>query len=241
MQAAAHLRWLYDRGYPSSASVKLVGDRHRLSREERQVLQRGVCSARDAERRRVRLLGPADLAHRTIAVDGHNVVLTIANYIAGVRVFEADDGLVRDIGILHGRLHDGQLMTRTLDLVVDAVAGIPAVSWHIVFDAPVSHSRDHATYLRWRLDREILGAVIPTDTRATAEVTVEVVASADRAIQEDPAEVIVTSDSALIDSCERPVFDLAHLILDRAFAADLDSFAGTDRGTTPSRPPGTAG
>ena len=219
LEAAIHLRWLYDRGYPSTASVKLVGDRHRLSREERQILQRGVCSANDASRRRARLVPADNLAGRSVVVDGHNVVLTVANYMAGVRVFEADDGLVRDIGILHGRLHDGPLMTRTLDLVASTVSMINAGSWHVVFDAPISHSRDHAGYLRQRLEAGAPGSRAPA-------VTVEVVASGDRAVQENPADVIVTSDSALIDSSDRPVFDLAHLILDREFEAELDSFGG---------------
>jgi hypothetical protein len=146
----------------------------------------------------------------------------VANYIAGVRVFEADDGLIRDIGILHGRLHDGPLMTHTLDLVADTVAGIEAASWHIVFDAPISHSRDHAAYLRRRLEAQVRD----TDKNADRCVTIDVVASGDRAVQDSPAEVMITSDSALIDSSDRPVFDLARLILDRTFDPDLDSFAG---------------
>jgi hypothetical protein len=54
LAAARDYRWLLDRGYPQSASLKLVGDRYRLERDERLVLFRGVfAGAASASRRSI--------------------------------------------------------------------------------------------------------------------------------------------------------------------------------------------
>lgn len=212
LRAAHDLRWLSDRGYPQTASVKLVGDRWRLDRAQRQMLFRGVSAGADAAARRSRLADRAVVAGSVLGVDGHNVVLTLANYIAGVPVFEADDGLVRDIGALHGRVRNEALMRRCLDLLCGALTSLSPDRCLVVFDAPVSHSRDHAALVSARLAE--------TDVMGRAEA----VPSGDQALKNSDITVVATSDSALIDAMDGPVFDLARHILESEFAAVLPSF-----------------
>ena len=42
--AAGEYKWMLSKGYPQKASLKLVGDKHMLAGEMRQVLYRGICS-----------------------------------------------------------------------------------------------------------------------------------------------------------------------------------------------------
>ncbi len=207
--AAVHLRWLFDHGYPRIASIKIVGDRHRLSKADRQMLYRGVASSQAAERRRALITLPGSTAVDSLGVDGHNVVLTIANYISGIPVFEADDGIIRDIGALHGRIHDRDVMERSLLLTADALLRLNTAQLTIVFDAPVSHSRNHAAYLESKL-------------KTGAEV--KVVPSGDRALKDSDISFIATSDSALIDAVGVPVIDLARYVLEKEFRPVFNTF-----------------
>ncbi|MDF1568447.1 MAG: DUF434 domain-containing protein [Spirochaetaceae bacterium] len=209
-QASSDLRWLYDRGYSRSASVKLVGDRYQLDRKDRLLLFRGVSSTAASSRRNQLIVGPSALKGHSLAVDGHNVLLTVANYIAGIPVFEADDGIIRDIGALHGRVHAEAVMRRSLDLVSETLKSLDQTSLFIAFDSPVSHSRDHAGYLRERT--------------AMRSITIAVTPSGDKAIRERNLEFVATSDSALIETLGRGVLDLARLILEKTFDVKWESF-----------------
>ncbi len=215
LEAAGHLRWLFDRGYPQTASVKLVGDRHRIDRAGRQILSRGVSATQEARRRSRMILPLGQGGIGRLGIDGHNVILTVANYIAGVPVFEADDGLIRDIGALHGRLHDEDLMLRSLDLAARVLSSTGADSFFVVFDDPLSHSRDHAGFFRARLDSAGLKAEVltaPSGDRALMDASINA-----------EIEAIATSDSALIDTLGLPVIDLARLVLDKEFGPKFDS------------------
>ena len=217
LKAAADLRWLFNRGYPQTASIKIVGDRHRLSKAERQMLYRGVASSDAAARRRNLIARPGNAAGGSLGVDGHNVVLTIANYISGIPVFEADDGIIRDIGALHGRIHDRDVMERSLNLTADTLLRLDTAELSIVFDAPISHSRDHAVYLESKLR-----ASSGTGTGIRADMSV--VPSGDRALKDADIDYIATSDSALIDAVGIPVIDLARFVLEEEFHPVFDTF-----------------
>ena len=190
--------------------MKLVGDRHQLDRQERLLLFRGVSSTAASSRRNQLIVGPRALKGHSLAVDGHNVLLTVANYIVGIPVFEADDGIIRDIGALHGRVHDEVVMKRSLNLVAETLKSLDTTSLFMAFDSPVSHSRDHAGYLRERMGLQ--------------PITIVVAPSGDKAIRERNLEFVSTSDSALIETLGRGVLDLARLILEKTFDVKWESF-----------------
>lgn len=203
---------LLDRGYPEAASNTLVGDRYRLTREERHILFRGVSPTAVGAARRRRLVAAPSQGAR-IGIDGHNVVLTVANYLRGVAVFVADDGLVRDIGGIHGRLHDAGLMERAIGLVADALRELSADEIVVCLDRPLSHSADHAA-----LFSELLGRGRPPDDR----LRVVVADSADAELVRRAPTIIATSDSGLIDRVGATVWDLARAVLQRWFFPTLE-------------------
>lgn len=214
IQAVADYRWLLDRGYPDHGSIKLVGDRHRLSGTERGVLYRGVFGRSDSDRRRARLVRPIEGG--SLVVDGHNVLFTVRNYLAGRPVVTATDGFVRDIGGTRSRLpHDGRF-DRLATLVCAALRSMPWREITVLLDEPLPWSREHAALIEetWRLQCAEHGGD-PSALSARTE------ASVDATVARTVGGAVATSDTAIIDRCPAGVFDLGGHILRVVLSATL--------------------
>lgn len=186
-----------------------MGDRYRLSREDRYRLYRSVSPEETALLRSQQVVSPSALkTDDVLGIDAYNVVLTVANYLRGIPVFDTDDGVIRDIGGVHGRLHDQELMHRAIDLVASAIRHLPNRSGVACFDEPLSHSRDHAQRLRQQLP---------------AGWSVRLDRSADAALSAIAPTVVATSDSVVIDHHGDRICDLARWVLERNFG--LASFS----------------
>jgi hypothetical protein len=84
--ACRDYQYLLDRGYPETGSVKLVGDRYRLAKNDRNILYRGVSSNQTSQIRREKLVHGIS-GDVVLLIDGHNVLFTIVNYLTGHPVF----------------------------------------------------------------------------------------------------------------------------------------------------------
>ncbi len=96
-EAAADFRYLLNRGYPREACLALVGNRYNLPRAARQLLHRGVFAGEVSRSRKKKLRRLADLAGQPLALDGHNVLITLESAIKGRELVAADDGFIRDV------------------------------------------------------------------------------------------------------------------------------------------------
>ncbi|MDA8425567.1 MAG: DUF434 domain-containing protein [Treponema sp.] len=214
-EAARDYRWLLDRRYPGAAALKLVGDRLRLSREERLVLFRGVAAAEPSRRRRALIV--ASVRGRELFVDGHNQVFTVMHYLGGRPLFLGSDGLLRDAGGSHGRIADREAFGRALSLLCAGVAEARPGRVLAYFDEPITESERHAAAFA----AELRG--LGVDTVASVE------RSADPPVKRTPpGSAAASSDSAIADSLvfryaglsppESPaVFDAARFALELAF------------------------
>lgn len=213
LSAARDYRLLLDRGYPTAACLKLVGDRWALDKAARTVLFRGILpeslSAAIAARL-VRALPPG----ARLAVDGYNVLFTLTNYRRGHPLFLGTDGLVRDAGGAHGRIQDPGLFLECARAAMERLADLGVAYAELYLDAPVSGSGTHAAALR--------------DLLARAGVTgrVELAASADGPVRDFEGGAAgraqgfaATSDSAVAIAARSPVFDLARDILETRYGA----------------------
>ncbi|HZE21698.1 MAG TPA: DUF434 domain-containing protein, partial [Desulfobaccales bacterium] len=97
-EAAADFRLLLARGYPRRATLTLVGNRYGLDHTARQLLHRGVFAPEVAGARRARLRRLADLPGLPLAVDGHNVLITLECATRNLPLVAGDDGWIRDVG-----------------------------------------------------------------------------------------------------------------------------------------------
>ena len=76
-EAATDFRFLLARGYPRQAALGLVGNRYGLDEIARRLLHRGVFAPLVAAARRAKLRRLRDLPGHPLALDGHNVLITL--------------------------------------------------------------------------------------------------------------------------------------------------------------------
>jgi hypothetical protein len=189
-EAVEDLSWLLSRDYPVEASLKVVGDRYRLTARQRKAVQRCSCSdacraGRVSRRVRVEALAGADLS-----IDGFNCIIVTESVLSGAPVFRGRDGALRDLAGVHGTWHqlgvtDASLRALTR-VLVEARAG--SVRW--LLDRPVSNSG--------RL-RELL---LSLGRDEGIEWTVEIVDDPDRVLLACGG-VVATADARILDGCAR--------------------------------------
>ena len=202
-EACSTYRLLREKGYPEKATLKLVGDRHRLSRIQRNCLFRGVVDGATAERRRLKLT-PLDATRgQPLALDWYNVLITIESYFRGHVLYVADDGVVRDSSETHGSYRTGQDTPRAVEEIIAEVERLEPSRVDAFLDMPIAFSGLMAETLR----RRLAGLPGPVD--------VSLAASADFPLKAATG-IVATSDSALLEACPR-VLDLAAAVLAARF------------------------
>ena len=198
-EAAADFRFLLARGYPRKAALALVGNRYGLDEIARRLLHRGVFAPKVGAARRAKLRLLRDLAGQPLALDGHNVLITLECAGKGLPLVAADDGFIRDVGEVSRAFRVSEATDRVLAQVADYLADQGAGPVEVFYDAPLSRSGELA-----RRTQEIFASRgIPA--QATAVPVPE------RLLSDFPG-AIATSDTALIDGHET-VVDLAGEII----------------------------
>ncbi len=198
-------RYLLNRDYPEKASLKLVGDRYRLTKLERNCLFRGIVKSRIAGERKKKIVRIKNLAHQPMGIDWYNVLITVESYLKGVPIFLSDDGLVRDSAGIHGSYRRSKVTERAISEIWQAILRLAPSRVDVYLDSPVSHSGEMANRLRERLQR--IGV---------KNFNVEIIQSADYPLKSYEGTV-ASSDSVILDNAER-IFDLSRYVLKRAFS-----------------------
>ena len=194
-KAAKDFRYLLNRGYPRKGSLELVGNRYDLTFDERHLLHRGVFSNIDSEARHQRVVSPRAIRNEDLAIDGHNVLITVEAGLSGRPLILADDGFVRDISGLSGSFKKTEMTEKAIRLIVTFLRKWKPRHTLFLFDAPISKSGILAQELRTLLKKEGLpGDALAVKVPETILIGFQ--------------GVIATSDTAIIDRSKR-VIDLA--------------------------------
>ncbi len=211
-EAAADFRFLLARGYPRKNALALVGNRYALRHTARQLLHRGVFAPLLAAARRAKLKLWRDLPGQPLAVDGHNVLITLECALQDLPLVAADDGFIRDVGQVSRAYKPSRRTDRALELLADFLAEEPPKALRIFYDAPLSRSGELA-----RRTLEIFtGRGLPAQAAAVPVPEQELAAA---------SGPIATSDTALLDL--RPlVVDLAGEIIREQGMGELIRLGG---------------
>ncbi len=205
-EAANDSRFLLNHEYPRKATLELVGNRYGLTSNERHLLHRGVFSYSDSRSRRKKKITAREVRNKNLAIDGHNVLITIEAGLSGRPLIFGDDGFIRDISGLSGSFKKTETTEKAIQFIINAIKNIKPRKTLILFDAPISMSGKLAQEVRRQLKREkLLGD-------ATAVKVPE------RILIGFPG-VVATSDTAIIDQSEK-VLDLAGHILKKKTKLD---------------------
>ena len=211
--ATAELSWLKGRGYPSRASLKLVGDRHALRDRQRMALQRCAASAEECRLRDDKRLEVEALEGETVIIDGYNVILTLEAALSGGILLLARDGVLRDLASLSAHYRRLAVTRPAVKLLVQALAKRKVAGAECLLDRPISNSA--------RLKRLIEEIAVAEG----AQWSVRLSARTDRDLKRSPS-VVVSADSAVLDACGRWV-NLARWLVEAhmpgAWIVDLSS------------------
>jgi hypothetical protein len=199
--------YLINRNYPERGTLKLVGDRYRLTRDQRTVLYRGISSVEKSLLRKARMV--KEIENKTLAIDGYNVLFSLLNYRLGRFTFISTDDVLRDAGSLHGKLKDEGMFAECIHILANHLSAMHPSQVDVFLDSPVSHSEKHAQII--------------TDIFHQFSLTVNcrVIRSADYGLKHLPFEVLATSDSVIIENAETGVIDLPRTILEKEYKAEL--------------------
>ncbi len=199
--AICDLRFLLERGYRRSTAVKVVGDKYRLTKEERNLLLRCVYSRAEAEMHRRKLLSAEEVKGLSLAVDGYNVLITVESWLRGKPCIACDDGVVRDVSGVYGKHSFEKGITDVaIDRILEALKQLAPAAVTFVFDSMVSFSGRLCAYINERAANLRVSAEARTSRSPDAEVL------------RCGAEVVCTSDMAVIARAQR-IFDLAGYVI----------------------------
>jgi hypothetical protein len=205
IQPVADYFYLIDRDYPEKGSLKLVGDRYKLSAEMRTLLYRGIASTVKSTRRTNRLIR---YPSAPLIIDGYNVLFTLMNYRLGRFVFISTDSLCRDAGLSFGKILSENVFDESIELLAGWLQSYLHLEVIIYLDIPVSNSRNHGKVLLSRLAAHPL-------------LNLELTESADESILQHTNGTIATSDSALIDKSGLPIIDIPLTIISQKYNASI--------------------
>jgi hypothetical protein len=197
--ASEDFRYLLNRRYPRKAALVLVGNRYGMTSDERHLLHRGVFSRVDSQARRKKRPSAKEIRNKDLAIDGHNVIITIEAGLSGRPLILADDGFVRDISGLSGSFRKTETTEKAIQFIIDAIKQIKPRQTLFLLDAPISMSGKLAEEIRDRLKRENLSG----DAMA--------VKVPEKILIGFPG-IVATSDTDIIDRSKK-VLDLAGYVI----------------------------
>jgi len=198
-KAAQDFRYLLNRGYPRKVTLELVGNRYGLTFDERHLLHRGVFSSAASQMRKNKRISLKEIRDKDLAIDGHNVLITIEAALVGRALVLADDGFIRDISGLSGSFTKSKVTEIAIESIITFLKKWKPRKTLFLFDAPISMSGKLAEEVRDRLNQ----ANLPGDALA--------VKVPEKVLIGFPG-IIATSDTAIIDRSKK-VLDLAGYII----------------------------
>jgi len=210
--AATDYYFLLNKEYPEIPTLKLVGDRYRLTGVQRTVLFRGITSRENIASRKAKI--STDIKGKKLYVDGYNVLFTIMNYLLGKTIFIANDGMLRDAGAAYGTVEDETFFYKAADVLFDFIkkSGVQAVV--IYLDSPMPDSASHSNELEKKMkEAGIVGKIVRAKT-------------ADGELIKIYDGIIATSDSGIIDAMGCKVFDLARNALEANYRINAHELMG---------------
>ena len=154
--ASEDFRYLLNRRYPRKAALELVGNRYGLTFDERHLLHRGVFSSKDSQARRKKKISIQGVRNKDLAIDGHNVLITIEAGLSGRPLVLGDDGYVRDISGLSGSFKKTKRTEEAIQSIITVLKKWKPRKTLFLLDAPISMSGRLAEEIRDRLKRDNL-------------------------------------------------------------------------------------
>ncbi|MFK7904618.1 MAG: DUF434 domain-containing protein [Chitinophagales bacterium] len=203
-RATSDLSWLLSNGYAERASLKLVGDRFKLTERQRKAIQGASCSDASKQSRNEKHCSLEALKDSHVFIDGFNLLITLESALSGGFIFKGRDGSRRDLASVHGTYKRVSETIEAIQLVgkILPLLQVQKATWY--FDQPVSNSGR----LKVLIYEVIEGWGLDWD--------VQLVYNPDKELVGSPAidNIVVSADAMVLEGAER-WFNLGAYIMDK--------------------------
>lgn len=210
--AAEDFSLLLTKGYADKSSLKLVGDRFFLTERQRLAIMRSSCSDQQLANRKQKLVEIENIANKSIAIDGYNLLITIEAAMSGGILFKGRDGCLRDLASIHGTYRKVSETVPAIERIGNFLSEYRIQNALWLLDSPVSNSG--------RLKKIIIELAEKNnwnwEVRLSLSPDAELIKTNDLAI--------VSSDSIILDNCKTWINLAAEIIrkkLSNAIIIDL--------------------
>lgn len=187
------LRFLLDRGYSKEPAIRIVADKYRLTKKQRNFLLRAIFSKKEAEEHKKKLT--ANVRGKDLIVDGYNVLITVESFLKNKELFLSDDGFVRDVSATFGKYRISRATPKAIAKILNVLKAHHPKSVTFIFDSQVSFSGELCKMFRERMSE--VGIKGDARTSENADYTIT-----------KTKGIVCTSDRAIIKKVEK-VLDLA--------------------------------
>ncbi|MBW1670023.1 MAG: DUF434 domain-containing protein [Deltaproteobacteria bacterium] len=199
--AALDFRFLLSRGYPRKSALLFVGNHFQLHQGERDLLYRGVFTRKQSMARCAKIVRVGTIKGEKLAIDGHNILITLESAIKRRPLLLADDNFVRDISRIFRRFRPTDRTRAAWALVEGLLSDYQPCHVTVLLDAPLPKSGELAARIRqWMKYAKIKGDVTTATRPESSLLALE--------------GIKASADSVIIDRSTR-VFDLAGHIIRR--------------------------
>jgi hypothetical protein len=187
------LRFLLNRGYNKDPAIKIVADKYRLTKKQRNFLLRAVFSKEEAKEHKKKII--KNVSGKELFVDGYNVLITVESHLKKKEIFVSDDGFVRDVSATFGKYRITKTTPKAIGMILGEIKKMGPGKVTFIFDLQVSFSGELCKMFKEKMKGlEIKG------TAKTAKNTDYVIANS--------RGIVCTSDRAIIKKANK-VLDLA--------------------------------
>lgn len=103
-EASKDYSYLINRGFSKKQSLALITSRYQLSKKERMFLYRSIHSQTIARNINLKKVSVDEVENEVLLIDGLNVLLTIVAALKCDLLVLGDDGFLRDLQSVHGKI-----------------------------------------------------------------------------------------------------------------------------------------
>lgn len=199
---ARDIRYLLEKGYPKTSSIRFVGDHYRLEKSERHILTRVIVPPGTAVARNKKRLTYKEVSGKKILADGYNVLIAIESMLTGHTLWLCDDGFVRDTRGVFKSHNNTAITTEAVKQMCSILSKCNVPFVKVLLDSQMSQSGELAALIREELALLSLQSEVSTSAHADFDLK-----------HADPEYVVATADGAIIDAVEK-LIDLPASVLE---------------------------
>lgn len=187
-KAAEEVYFLLNRGYAVKPVTTFIGNHYLLSERQRLALARTISSEEHIQLRRQKELSDAELAGKTVYIDGFNTIITLEIAFSDSLLLECMDGTIRDLAGLRGTYRLVDKTDTAIQAIGETLTELKIQKAVFYLDAPVSNSG--------RLKQRI-AELLET---ASFETEILIENAVDYLLKQHSP--VITADAIILDECQ---------------------------------------